>query len=180
MRPKTLKKKVVLFTAQERYSLLDAYHIKTQGPSKTQANRAPLEGERQQGHRVTLVPIPTPVVEVEEALGRVDAQESGHILIVGEGGTKPNEPDVLLGHLNVSDGPSHQSFQDRTSVIVEKVDLILRNGKAANDVEDWRSAAPFLGVLAFCRCRLNIPNKEDKGLQAETPKETTHQEAPRK
>lgn len=81
-------------------------------------------------------PIPTPVVEVEEALGRVDAQEGGHILIVGEGGTKPDEPDILLGHLNVSDGPSHQSFQDRTSVVVEKVDLILRNGRAATELED--------------------------------------------
>lgn len=51
-----------------------------------------------------------PVVEVEEALSWVDTQKGGHIFIIGEGGTEANQSDVLLGHLNVSNGPGHQSF----------------------------------------------------------------------
>lgn len=51
-----------------------------------------------------------PVVEVEETLGRIDTQEGSHIFIVGKGSTETDESDILLGHLNVSDGPGHQSF----------------------------------------------------------------------
>lgn len=51
-----------------------------------------------------------PVVKVEEALGRVNTQKGSHIFIVGEGSAKTNESDIFLGHLNVSDGPGHQSF----------------------------------------------------------------------
>lgn len=51
-----------------------------------------------------------PVVKVEEALSRVDAQKGGHIFIVGKGSAETNESDIFLGHLNVSDGPGHQSF----------------------------------------------------------------------
>lgn len=51
-----------------------------------------------------------PVVKVEEAFSRINTEEGSHIFIVGEGGTKTDESDILLGHLNVSNGPGHQSF----------------------------------------------------------------------
>ena len=51
-----------------------------------------------------------PVVKVEEAFGRIDTQKGCHIFIVGEGGAKTNESDILLGHLNVPDGPGHQGL----------------------------------------------------------------------
>lgn len=94
----------------------------------------PKELERGKGiSKVTLISVfLLPVVKVEEALGRIYTQKGSHVFIVGKGGTKTNESDILLGHLNVSDGPGHQSFQDRTSVIVEKMDLILRNEGVAN------------------------------------------------
>lgn len=70
---------------------------------------SPLWKEKEQGHLVKLRPsLLLPVVEVEKTLGRVNTQKGSHILIVGEGGAKPDEPDILLGHLNVSDGPGHQ------------------------------------------------------------------------
>ena len=86
----------------------------------------------QEGHPNLLPVFLVPVVKVKEALGRIYTQKGSHIFIVGEGGTKTDESDILLGHLNVSDGPGHQSFQDRTSVIMEKMDLILRNEGVAN------------------------------------------------
>lgn len=86
-------------------------------------------------------PLLIPIVKVEKALGRINTQKCGHIFVVGEGGAQPNESDFLLGHLNVSDGPGHQSFQDRTSVIMEEVDLILR--KEREIASRTREMEPF-------------------------------------
>ena len=85
---------------------------KPKGHSKTQSNRAPWK-RRTAGRSPRLnfsQSFLIPVVEVEEALGRVHTQKGGHIFIVGEGGTKTDESDILLGHLNVPDGPGHQRF----------------------------------------------------------------------
>ena len=47
-------------------------------------------------------------------------------LIVRKGGREANKSDELLGSLDLSYGPSHNSLQDRTSIVVQQVDLILR------------------------------------------------------
>ena len=47
-------------------------------------------------------------------------------LVVGKGGREANKSDELLGCLDLAYGPSHNSLQDRTSTVVQQVDLILR------------------------------------------------------
>ena len=45
------------------------------------------------------------VVKVEESDRGVYAQEGGHVLVVGECGTKTDQTHLLLGRLYVTDGP---------------------------------------------------------------------------
>ena len=67
---------------------------------------------------------PEAVVEVEEASLLVHPQEGCHVLIVGQGGRETNQPHLLLSRLNVPDGTSHKSLQDRTSLVMQEMDLV--------------------------------------------------------
>ena len=76
-----------------------------------------------------------PVVEVEEALGGVHAQAGGHVLVVGQRGAEADQTHVLLGQLHVADGAGHQGLQHRASVVVQQVDLVLKESVRGSRVE---------------------------------------------
>ncbi len=67
----------------------------------------------------------SPVVKIEESLGWIHTKAGCHILIVGQCGTEADEPHVFLGQLHIADGSSNQGLQNRPTVIMQQVDLIL-------------------------------------------------------
>lgn len=68
-----------------------------------------------------------PVIKVEETLGGIYTQAGSNILIVWQCGAEAQQTHVLLGELHIADCPCHQSFQHRSTVIMQQVDFILHN-----------------------------------------------------
>ena len=54
------------------------------------------------------------VVEVEESLVVLDAQEGGNVLVVGQSGGETDETNVLLRRLDGTDRPCHDRLQHGT------------------------------------------------------------------
>mmetsp|Transcript_113777 Transcript_113777/g.326944 ORF Transcript_113777/g.326944 Transcript_113777/m.326944 type:complete len:647 (+) Transcript_113777:4106-6046(+) len=64
------------------------------------------------------------VAEVEQALLRVHAEENGDILVVRQGGGQPNQSNVLLRRLDLSDRTGDDGLQHGAAGVVEQMDLV--------------------------------------------------------
>ena len=80
------------------------------------------------------------VVKVEQPGLGVDPQEHSHVLVVGQSGGEPHQPDLLLGGLDVPDAPGHQGLQHWASLVMEQVDLV------EDDQPDQLSVGPLASL----------------------------------
>ena len=85
------------------------------------------------------------VVEEEEALAWVHAEELSDILIVGESSAEAHKTNLILRLLNLAQGTRHDGLQNRTAIVVQQVNLV------NNDERDEKGA----GALSFASD--NIP-----------------------
>lgn len=63
------------------------------------------------------------IVEKVQALGRVDAQEGGHILIVGQRGRQTDQANHLLRAFDLTHGARHDGLEHWTAIVVQQVNL---------------------------------------------------------
>jgi hypothetical protein len=62
---------------------------------------------------------PISIVKVEESFVKVYSTEESDILVIREGGTQSHYSDILLSLFLLSQGPSHNGFQNRSSLIIQ-------------------------------------------------------------
>lgn len=108
-------------------SLLQGHRAETAEQTNVVMNKQNNNGKCPLISKHVLPPKCSPVVKVEESLGRVYTQAGGHVFVVGQCGAEAQQTHILLGQLHVADGSGHQRLQYGSTVIVKQVDFILGN-----------------------------------------------------
>ena len=64
------------------------------------------------------------VVKEEETFAGVHTEECSDVLVVGECGTQTNETDLVLGCLHLTQCAHDDGLEDRSTILVQQVDLV--------------------------------------------------------
>jgi hypothetical protein len=94
-------------------------------------------------------------VKVEETLFDVDLEEPGHVLVVGQGRRETDEADIVVRLLHAADRPCHDRLEDRTTLVVQQVDLV---------DDDQRDEVRVTRVGRFARDDVPLFRRRDNDL----------------